>query len=146
MPPLSFRLAGKNRGTPPPGQDRGTHPHPPGEENEWCYTQEDFLVFTYLQVLNEIFRKTPKIQYPGSLEVSGIVDELGPEVTGIKKGDRVAGVFLFLPPNLIRKCSYFCQENISRSEVVFFCFFWADWAFTIDKLFLPNDNNKALVK
>ena len=27
--------------------------------------------------------------------MSGVVDELGPEVTGIKKGDRVAGVFLF---------------------------------------------------
>ena len=44
------------------------------------------------QVLNEIFRKTPRIHYPGSLEVAGIVDEIGPEVTSIKKGDRVAGI------------------------------------------------------
>ena len=45
--------------------------------------------------------------------MSGIVDELGPEVTGIKKGDRVAGVF-FLPPNLIYKCSYFYRSLVTN--------------------------------
>ena len=34
----------------------------------------------------------PKIHYPGSLEVAGIVDKIAPEVTTIKKGDRVAGI------------------------------------------------------
>ena len=47
--------------------------------------------------------------------MSGIVDELGPEVTGIKKGDRVAGVF-FLPPNLICKCSYFYHSLVYHTN------------------------------
>ena len=37
------------------------------------------------------FVKRQKFNTPASVEVSGTVDETGPDVTTIKKGDRVAG-------------------------------------------------------